>query len=111
MKGLRMTNNMMGAGEVIDLIGCGRSTFYKWLKAEKFPKGTKINGLRKWWPSVVLDFINGGTSPAPIASKQELIIPVNSLSKQKTEQEPEPKRKLCRLPQHVKPKGGGKGKK
>ena len=28
------------------------------IKAGKFPKGIKINGLRKWWESVVLAYIN-----------------------------------------------------
>lgn len=58
-----MSDRLMGAGEVIGLIGCGRSTFYKWIRAQKFPKGQKINGLRKWWESAVLDYINNGTDP------------------------------------------------
>ena len=58
-----MSDRLMSAGEVIELIGCGRSTFYKWIRAKKFPKGRKINGLRKWWESAVLAYINGGVSP------------------------------------------------
>jgi predicted DNA-binding transcriptional regulator AlpA len=76
---------MMSAGEVIDLIGCGRSTFYKWIRAKKFPEGRKINGLRKWWESAVLEYINGGSSP-------DKTPPHNPSLK--------PKRK--RLPKHIK---------
>lgn len=58
-----MSDKLMSASEVIDLIGCGRSTFYKWIRAKRFPKGIKINGLRKWWESTVLAFINKNDNP------------------------------------------------
>lgn len=86
-----MSDRLMGAGEVIGLIGCGRSTFYKWIRAQKFPQGQKINGLRKWWESAVLAYINGGNSPdetPPAASP--------------------PKSKRKRLPKHVKKKDHSK---
>lgn len=80
-----MNDRLMSATEVIDLIGCGRSTFYKWIRAQKFPKGRKINGLRKWWASTVLAYINGGS---------------NSDETPPLDPAPNPKRK--RLPKHRK---------
>ncbi len=76
-----MSDRMMSASEVIDLIGCGRSTFYKWIRAKKFPEGRKINGLRKWWESAVLAYVNGESSP---------------------DETPAPKPKRKRLPKHTK---------
>lgn len=58
-----MADRMMIASEVIDLIGCGRSTFYKWIKSGRFPSGVKINGLRKWWESIVMDYLHCGARP------------------------------------------------
>ncbi|SEN37477.1 Prophage CP4-57 regulatory protein (AlpA) [Pseudorhodobacter antarcticus] len=78
-----MNDRLLSAGEVIEIIGCGRSTFYKWIKHEKFPQGIKINGMRKWWLSIIMSFING-SSLTDRSSKPNLL----------TESTPKKRRKL-----------------
>lgn len=87
----KMNDSMMSAGEVIKLIGCGRSTFYKWIRAQKFPQGQKINGLRKWWKIAVLAFLNGGNNPSETPPL-----------------DPAPKPKRKKLAKHIKKKDGSK---
>jgi predicted DNA-binding transcriptional regulator AlpA len=94
-----MSDRLMGASEVIDLIGCGRSTFYKWIRAGRFPPGVKINGLRKWWESKVMDFLRGGAHPV-------ITPPATPTTPSPASATPKPKRK--RLAKHVKPKDHSK---
>lgn len=91
----KMRDRLMSASEVIGLIGCGRSTFYKWIRAGRFPSGVKINGLRKWWESIVLDFLRGGVHPVTIP-------PATPTPTSSAPATPTFKRK--RLAKHVKPK-------
>lgn len=64
-----MNDRLVNAKEIVEIIGCGRSTLYKWIKAEKFPQGIKLNGTRKWWFTTIVEYINNG-SMAKLATER-----------------------------------------
>lgn len=88
-----MNDRLLSINEVIELVGCGKSTLHKWVKANRFPKGIKINGLRRWFECIVLTFIRTGINP-------DFTPPSSGGAK------PSPKR--VRLAKHVKPKDHSK---
>lgn len=60
-----MKDVLMSAADVRELVGCGRSTLEKWVAEGKFPKAVRVNGLRRWWRSTILDFITNPDDPNP----------------------------------------------
>ena len=101
-----MTDRLLNNKEVIAFVGLGMSTLHKWRKAGKFPKGIKINGLRKCWESEVLAYIESETNrkktlltaPKPSPPRKRLTKHVKPTAK--------PERR--RLAKHIKPKDRSK---
>lgn len=63
-----MSDRLLNIEEVIAIVGCGKSTWHKWRKAKACPEGVKVNGLRRWWETEIVRWINGRSKhndPAP----------------------------------------------
>ena len=44
--------------ELSNQIGINKYTLYKKIRENKFPRGVKINGRRKWKPEMIKDYYN-----------------------------------------------------
>ena len=44
--------------ELSNEIGLNKYTLYKKIRENKFPKGIKVNGKRKWKPTEIIEYYN-----------------------------------------------------
>ncbi len=53
-----MNQILLNDKEVAQLIGCGASTIWRWVKAGQFPQPIKICGVTRWRKSDIEQFID-----------------------------------------------------
>jgi prophage regulatory protein len=52
------SSQLLRVKQLIKLLSISKSTIYGWIKDDKFPKGTKINGITVWRESEINDWVS-----------------------------------------------------
>lgn len=52
------SSQLLRVKQLIKLLSISKSTIYGWIKDDKFPKGTKINGITVWREGEINDWIS-----------------------------------------------------
>jgi prophage regulatory protein len=55
------TTKIYRVKQLIGLLSISKSTIYGWIKNDKFPKGTKINGITVWRKETIDKWIEQNT--------------------------------------------------
>tara|TARA_Y100000389_G_scaffold200434_1_gene240819 strand:+ start:2010 stop:2243 length:234 start_codon:yes stop_codon:yes gene_type:complete len=55
------TSQLFRTKQLIKLLSISKSTIYGWIKNNKFPKGTKINGITVWRKETIDKWIEQNT--------------------------------------------------
>ena len=55
------TTKIYRVKQLIGLLSISKSTIYGWIKDDKFPKGTKINGITVWRKETIDKWIEQNT--------------------------------------------------
>ena len=65
------TSQLLRVKQLIKLLSISKSTFYGWIKDDKFPKGTKINGITVWREGEINDWVSENYKPVELNKLSE----------------------------------------
>ena len=65
------TSQLLRVKQLIKLLSISKSTIYGWIKDDKFPKGTKINGITVWREGEINDWVSENYKPVELDKLSE----------------------------------------
>lgn len=65
------TSQLLRVKQLIKLLSISKSTIYGWIKDDKFPKGTKINGITVWREGEINDWVSENYKPVELNKLSE----------------------------------------
>ena len=66
------TSQLLRVKQLIKLLSISKSTIYGWIKDDKFPKGTKINGITVWREGEINDWVSENYKPVDLDKFKKL---------------------------------------
>jgi predicted DNA-binding transcriptional regulator AlpA len=70
-----MNEQLYTIDDLSELLSCSKSTIWRWVADEKFPKPIKIGGITRWEPQVVRESLlsarGGAQEPSEAHSKSK----------------------------------------